>query len=663
MIKFKRIFMPVAASLSVLSLTACEKPPTGTPSDSKKLEFIAPENEPLRVGLAGQYPADIARYLLASGAGQAALSPDGISVAYTSSKTGKAQLYIMPRTGGAGRQITFGNGVTFFRWAPDGDTLIYGADNDGNEQENYYTISTKGDSERLLLPAVKGGFRVFGGFSGNGKSIAYASTERNSLDFDIYIADIQTGKSRRVYEGKYGFFAHSVSPDGSQIIVSQTVGEDADNLYLLDVNSGKLTTVSKPSSRASHADHGIVWAPDGSAFYFSTNTGREFSALSKYTLKSGKTSTLRDANYDIENITLCGEKSDQIAYTENQNGFDSLHFYSLTGAKPFTSRALPQGVYRLSCSPGSDSMIARIGAWNRPGDIFHTALNTGKTTQIFTSNYAGLSPKKLIKPTSITLPARDGVSLQGLLYMPKSGSYSADKPPIVFEVHGGPAGQARPSYNGTIQYLLGRGIAVFQTNVRGSTGFGRSYSTLDDKEKRLDSVRDLIDMLAFFEKDGRVDARRAAVSGGSYGGYMVNAVLAAYPDSFAAGVSRYSVADWVTALEVASPALKASDIIEYGDIKDPKWKAFYTQYSPIRQADKIKAPVLFSHGVMDPRIDIAETETMVRALRANGIDADYIRIPDEGHGWRKLKNRLFYARREAEFLEKHLGMEIVRETP
>ena len=164
-------------------------------------------------------------------------------------------------------------------------------------------------------------------------------------------------------------------------------------------------------------------------------------------------------------------------------------------------------------------------------------------------------------------------------------------------------------------------------------------------------------MLAYLEEDGRVDTKRAAVRGGSYGGYMVNAVLGAYPDAFAAGVSLYGVGDWITGLRVASPALKASDRIEYGDIREQKWIDFYTEHSPIRNADKISVPVLFSHGAMDPRIDKAETEVRVRALRANGIEAPYILMPDEGHGWRKLKNKLFYYPREAAFLRKHLGLE------
>ena len=205
-----------------------------------------------------------------------------------------------------------------------------------------------------------------------------------------------------------------------------------------------------------------------------------------------------------------------------------------------------------------------------------------------------------------------------------------------------------------MQYLLDRGIAVFQPNVRGSTGFGRTYTTLDDRENRLNSVRDLVDMLEHLEGDERVDASRAAVRGGSYGGYAVNAALANFPGTFDAGVSLFGVADWVTALEVASPGLKASDRIEYGDITEEYWQQYYTENSPIRQADQITVPVLFSHGVMDPRIDIYETEVMVTTLRENGVRADFIRIPDEGHGWRKLSNQLFYFRREAAFLEEML---------
>ena len=214
-------------------------------------------------------------------------------------------------------------------------------------------------------------------------------------------------------------------------------------------------------------------------------------------------------------------------------------------------------------------------------------------------------------------------------------------PPAVFSVHGGPTEQSRPYFDPMTQYLVNQGIAVFKPNVRGSTGFGHTYVTLDDRKKRLHSIRDLIDMHTYLAKDGLIDPDNVAVTGGSYGGYAVNAALANFPGYFTAGVSRFGVADWVNALQVASPSLKAADVIEYGDISDPDWLAYYQQYSPIRQAENINVPVLYSHGVMDPRVDISETEIMVKTLRKNGIKAPFIRMLNEGHGWRKLENQMF----------------------
>ncbi len=624
------------------------------------IEAIEPSQEAVQTGLAGQDPANIARYILARGAGEAKLSPDGKWVAFLYGITGKTQIWTMPVTGGQAQQQSFGNGITFFEWAPKGQELIYGADNNGNEQESYYALDLASGTERELLPAIEGGFRAFGGFNAGGNKFAYASTERNGLDFDIYLADTASGQSRRVYKGKFGNFVQAVSPDASQMVISETVGEDADNIYLLNTKTRQRKVLSKAraplSDRANHTDGGMAWSASGNALYFATNKDREFTALTRLDLANGEMTSLYETQADVENVNLCGQDK-YLVFTTNHDGFDRLQMIDMDTEKTYVASTLPQGVYGLSCTAQSDSLLVHINGYDRPGDLFTVNLASGKTQKIFASNYAGLNKDKLVRPQSLRMMARDGVEIQGLLYMPDKASRGSAKPPVVFDVHGGPTAQARPSYDASIQYLVDQGIAVFATNVRGSTGFGRSYVMLDDREKRLDSIRDLVDMLGSDELAQKVDTDRAAVMGGSYGGYAVNAVLSEYPDAFKAGVSLFGVADWVTALEVASPALKASDLIEYGNIEEKKWRDFYTKYSPIRNADKIKVPVLFSHGVMDPRIDIAETETMVKALRENGIDAPYIRIPDEGHGWRKLSNQLFYNRRQAEFLLEQLGVE------
>lgn len=414
--------------------------------------------------------------------------------------------------------------------------------------------------------------------------------------------------------------------------------------------------MSAPSERANHSAGGIAWSGDGASLYMATNRDREFSALVRYDIAAGTFTDLFSAEADVEQVHLCGPGDQYLVWTTNEGGASRLHARRMATGEMMSVPQLTEGVYDLDCTRGSPRLAVLIDGYDTPGDVVVWDIAANQLTRAFDSNLAGLSKARLIRPESLTLMARDGVRLQGLLYLPDAASIDGGGlPPVVFDVHGGPTAQSRPSFDGAAQYLVDRGIAVFQPNVRRSTGFGRTYVTLDDREKRLDSVRDLIDMLAALTADGRVDTSRAAVMGGSYGGYMVNAVLAEYPEAFKAGVSLYGVADWITALEVASPALKASDLIEYGDINDPKWRAFYAVHSPIRTADRIRVPVLYSHGAMDPRIDIAETEMMVRALRANGIDAPFIRIPDEGHGWRKLSNRLFYFRRQADFLEAQLA--------
>ncbi|MEO0983309.1 MAG: S9 family peptidase [Pseudomonadota bacterium] len=642
-------------------LSACAAAPVGPGEEpapqSAMLDYIEPTEEPVNVGLAGQDPADIARYLLASGAAAPRLSPDGRHIAYRSSVSGERQLWVVSAEGGQPRRLTYGSGVTFFRWMPDSESLIYGADNDGDERESYFRIAADGSSEEALLPAVSNGFRSFGDISRDGRRLVFASTERNGLDFDIYATDLDRGETRLVYEGTYGFAARALSPDGSKLVVAETVGEDSDNLHLLDIDTGELSTLSAPEPRANHTDGGVAWAPDGSGFYFASNKDREFNAIVYYDMASGASETLTQPSRDATDVQLCGPGGRYLVFSVNDDGFYDIWAQDLADrGRPVRPPALPEGVYDISCGLETPRIAIGVNGWRTPGDVYVWNPATGETTLAVESSLAGLDPDRLVRPDSVRMLARDGVELQGLLYMPDAASREGDgPPPVIFEVHGGPTAQSMANFDPVVQYHVDRGFAVFEPNVRGSTGFGRTYTTLDDRENRRDSVRDLIDMLEALNADGRVDTGRAAVSGGSYGGYVVNAVLALYPGAFKAGVSRYGVADWVTALQIASPALKASDRIEYGDITEPRWLEFYTENSPIQLADNIDVPVLYSHGVMDPRIDISETETMVRALRANGVEAPFIRVPDEGHGWRKLKNRLFYYRREAEFLAEALA--------
>ncbi|MEP1420426.1 MAG: prolyl oligopeptidase family serine peptidase [Erythrobacter sp.] len=651
-----------SAALAVMAVPAYAQDNTesfdGAKGADLSIEAIEPDGSDVKLGKAGEYPADIARYLLASGPGAANLSPDGETIAFSWDVSGQPELWVMPASGGVPQQLTFQTGVEAPVWTPDGKGLFYSADRDGNEQPGYFMLSPDGKTETEILPAKRGDFRIFGDFAQDG-SFIYASTARGAGVFDIYRGSL-LGEAEIIVQSELGLAARSISPDGKYALVTETVGEDGDNLYLLDLRSREMTTISKPdvADRASHSLGGFEWRPDSQGFGFSSNVGREFGALTTFSLATGELRTIASPDADIENFEVCGEgQNELVIYTENHGGFDKLRIRNGRDGSDRIVPGLPEGTYSLDCEGTTDpKLFVRVNGWRTPGELWMVDPLAGTAKKIFAANLAGLDADRLIRPQIVRYAARDGVELQGLLYLPEGAQKGENAPPVVFSVHGGPSGQSRANFDAVAQYHAARGVAVFEPNVRGSTGLGRTYSTLDDREKRLDSVRDLVDLKQALATDGLIDGNRAAVMGGSYGGYAVNAVLAEYPGEFIAGVSLFGVADWVTALEIASPSLKASDRIEYGDITEERWRAFYLLNSPIRKADQITVPVLYSHGVQDPRIDIYETEVMVKALRANGVEAPFVRIPDEGHGWRKLSNQLFYYRKQAEFLEEKLGL-------
>ncbi|MCI0585568.1 MAG: S9 family peptidase [Planctomycetes bacterium] len=637
--------MPAISFL--LSLLA-GAPVQGKPVPPTPNEADVPKPVPGEVGLAGAEKPDIARFLNVRTAGAPSLSPDGKRLSFRTGITGHSQVWVVDASGGWPDQLTFGEPVTFHDWSPSGEWIAYGVDRGGNERPGFYLISPDGRRERELL-APSEAFRVFGGFSPDGTQIAYATTERNGVDFDIHLLEVATGRDRKVHEGKGGIYVASWRLDGGALLLSETRGEDANDLHLLDLATGRFETLLRPEVPAAYGP--FAWKKDGSGFYLATNQDREFSALGFFDLGKKELRFLEAPEQDVEQVA--GTRDGRyLAWTVNDGGRSRLHVRDLGSGKDLPIPALPPGIYGLDWAATAPVAAVTVGGPRVPGDVWAWDLRDGSCRRATSSSTGGLDLERCVLPEHLDFPARDAVTLHGLLYLPPG----APKPPVVLSVHGGPTGQARPSFNGPHQYLLARGIAVFDLNFRGSTGYGKTFTRLDDKRQRPNAVRDMEDALAFLAKDGRVDAARAAVMGGSYGGYLTFAALTTFPDRFRAGVSFVGVSNWVTALEGASPQLKASDRLEYGDIDDPADREYFRQLSPITQVKNVRAPLMVIHGANDPRDPVTESDQFVRAIRENGGEVEYLRYPDEGHGIRKLPNRAIAYRRIAAFLERTLGV-------
>jgi dipeptidyl aminopeptidase/acylaminoacyl peptidase len=229
-----------------------------------------------------------------------------------------------------------------------------------------------------------------------------------------------------------------------------------------------------------------------------------------YDLESGL-ELVESANSDTQNVTLCGGDDRYLIWTLNEDGYSRLNVRDLHQNRTLDIPEFPEGIFSIDCQGSPAKLAITINGWKTPGNIWVWDLASETTHEVFAASMAGLDPERLIRPESLSIAARDGVQLEGLLYLPdESSRLNTNPPPIVFLVHGGPTGQSRPRFNAIVQYHVDRGMAVFEPNVRGSTGFGHTYSTLDDSENRLNSVRDLVDMQQYLNRDPRVDASRAA---------------------------------------------------------------------------------------------------------------------------------------------------------
>ena len=639
-------FLPALALPCMLAAQAMTTP---APED-------IPKPVPGDIGLAGSATPDIARFLNVRSVSAPTLAPDGMRLSYITNTTGQPQLWAVDVRGGAPTQLTFlESSVTFQEWSPTGDWIAYGTDRAGNEREGFYVITPDGLRERELL-APSEAFRQWGGWSPDGRRIAFASTERNGIDFDIHILDVASdgsaGAPRRVLEGEGGLYVAAWHPAGRSLVLSQARGEADNDVLLLDLGSGTVDTLFRPHDAAAYG--GFAWVPDGTGFYVVTNQDRDLAGLAFYDVRSRSLRWIETPDMEVEDVALSRDGR-HLAWTVNANGYSALRVRDLrSGRDVAVAPILPPGVYSIRWAARASVLSVRVAGPQIAGDVWTVNGSTGKTSRATTSATGGLDSSRFVIPEAVSFKSFDGETIHGLLYMPPDVE-PGSRPPVLLGVHGGPTAQARPIYSAPFQYLLTRGIAVLDLNFRGSTGYGKRFTRLDDRRLRPNAVRDMAAALDWLAVTGRVDASRAAVMGGSYGGYLTFAALSQLPGRFRAGVGFVGVSNWITALEGASPQLKASDRIEYGDIDDPRDRAFFVELSPITHVKNVRAPLMVLHGANDPRDPVAEADQLVAAIREQGGEVEYLRFPDEGHGIRKLGNRIIAYRRIAAFLERTMA--------
>jgi len=583
---------------------------------------------------------EFARYLKVRGAWGASWSPDSQRVSFLTEITGVPQVWEVPVGGGWPEQLTFHEErVSGAEYSPTRDEILFGMDAGGNERSQLFLLGNGVERDLTRNPEA---IHYSGGFSPDGARVAFTATRRNGTDFDVFVQGVPDGDPRIVWEVSGYHTASGWSPDGSFLIVARHHSNTDNDLYRLDLESGKATLLTPHEGKARFRSPNVT--PDGRAAYFATDRDGDFVRLARLDLATLGVEYLTPDDHDVEEVELSRDGR-LLAATRNVGGYSDLLLFNGRGGR-MPDPEVPRGIVGgLAFSPDSKRLAFTLVGPARNPDVWTMQLPEGEARRLTRSSTAGVPPKSFREPTIVRYPSFDGLEIPAVFYEPEDGNA-----PVVVNVHGGPESKSRPSFAPVTQYLLGRGHAVLLPNVRGSTGYGKGYTHLDDVRLRMDSVKDLAHAAYWLRERGH---ERIAVMGGSYGGFMVLAALTEYPDLWSAGVDIVGIANLVSFLENTGSYRRKLREPEYGSLEEDG--DFLRSISPIHKADRITAPLMVVHGKNDPRVPVGEAEQIVDRVRENGGAVEYLLYDDEGHGLAKLKNRLDAYPKIAAFLDEHLG--------
>jgi dipeptidyl aminopeptidase/acylaminoacyl peptidase len=649
----------------------------------------------------------IQQYLNVRSASAPTFSADGKHLAYLTNVSGTSQIWMIDLpAAGAPKQLTnYEDNVGFVRFSPAGNGLVFGKAKGGDENTQLFWMSNDGAQIKELTSNPKVRYN-FGEWSKDGTKIYYASNKRDKNYFDVYSMEVASGKEELIFQQDGSNDVAAVSDNGRQIIISRSGVElSLDNdLFLLDAETKAVSPLTKHQGAAQF--NAVSFLPDGDSIILTTDKDREFNAIAEFSnlRTDGAKNELfferNQPNWDAEAVEV-SPKGNNLAYTINREGFSEIHLRGLeVNGKPLITKILDRDetiklpargiVGGLQFSADGKKLAFSFSAAKFNTDVWLYDLEKKALTQITKSSRSDIPQESFVEPQLIKYKSFDGREISAWYYLPKGviglffpetetlyknlavkfpsqggifrenstkstenqKSLDLTTVPVIVSVHGGPEGQERPGFNGLYQYFLSRGYAILATNVRGSTGYGKTFTHLDDVRKREDSVKDLASAVEWLKTSGGADAKRIGVMGGSYGGYMTLAAITLYPELWAAAVDTVGIANWESFLKNTSGYRRRQREVEYGMLD--KDLDFLRQISPLAKVDKIKTPLFVIQGKNDPRVPYTEAEQIVKAVKDKGGIVEYKLYEDEGHGISKLKNRLELYPLVADFLDKYM---------
>ena len=615
-----------------------------------------------------EIPADIVgglrRFQNVRSAGFLAFSAAGDSVFINTRFGDVGQIHRVDSPGGARRQITYSpEPVGGVARQPGRDRLIFTRDAGGSEFAQVFLLDPNGGEAAMLTDGESRNGAVV--WDRDGRRLAWQSTRRNGVANDLWLMDPEApGEARLILKSPDGSWwgPAEFSASGTRLLVLNYVSVTDSRIYLLDLDSGDRQLLAGGGAVAS-VNYPLAFDDDGDGFWFITDRFGEFQQLAWQSFEPGSEALVvtGDIPWNVSGGAISRDRR-RAAFTVNEGGRTAVYLLDPKRRKYRRVDSIPLGLAGgLTFSPNGRRLAMTLNTARSPSDTFvldlgRGALDYGKLVRWTFSEVGGLDTRRFREPELIEYPSFDRVAGQrrripAWLYKP-----AGDGPfPVVISIHGGPEGQARPGFSSTYQLWLQQlGVAVLVPNVRGSSGYGKTYVSLDNGYRREDSVKDIGALLDWVAERPDLDAARVAVFGGSYGGYMVLASAVHYSDRLKAAVDIVGISNFVTFLENTQDYRRDLRRVEYGDERDPQMRAFLESISPLNDVEKMTVPLFVVQGENDPRVPVTEAVQLVAALRERGRTVWYMNALNEGHGYRKKENRDIYQQASVLFLRQHL---------
>ena len=577
-------------------------------------------------------------------------SPDNSRLLVTSNRSGIFNMYTVPTSGGEFTPVTDSDSssvyaISFF---PNDDRILFRMDNNGDE---VYKIFVKdGDSIERLTPA-ENARALFYGWTKAGDAFYYGSNERDPRYTDIYKMDLESFTPELLYENSEAYDFGGVSPNGRYIALAKSINTNDSNLFLYDTEQDSYTQINTTQSGNSAQD----FSEDNRYLFYTTDVDGEFAYLMKYDIEEGSSEKVLERDWDIAGMGFSENGKYRVVYINEDaaNGVEVIN--TSTGEEldfPEFENAFITG---LSISRNEEMAILNVGGSHTPTNLYSYNIETGETVKLTDVLNKDINQDDLVTAEVIRYDSFDGVEIPAIYYKPHNAGEDNKVPALVW-VHGGPGGQSRQNFSAFIQYLVNHGYAVLAVNNRGSSGYGKTFFQMDDRNHGEGDLQDCVEGKNWLADQPEIDPEKIGIIGGSYGGFMTMAALAFTPEEFDVGVNIYGVTNWLRTLQSIPPWWESFKDALYLEMGDPNTQDSIRlrQISPLFHTENVTKPLLVLQGAQDPRVLQVESDEIVENVRKNGVPVEYVLFEDEGHGFVKKENQIEAYEKTLEFLNKYL---------